>query len=84
MIVLGKRYDLSSIDTIKYLIKCGANDNSTMLCWGAGKGYLDVVKYIVESDVNIHAKKSALRFSAKNGHLSVVSPNPGLATRVRA
>ena len=76
MIILGKRYNLYSLDTFKYLIEKGANvhaDNDYALRRSAKNGHLDVIKYLIEKGANIHANDDyALRRSARNGHLDVV------------
>ena len=76
MIILGKRYDLFTIDTFEYLISCGANihaDDDYAFKYSAKFGHLDVVKYLVEKGSNVHACNDfALRLSADNGHLDVV------------
>ena len=73
MIILGKRYELANVETIKMLIEAGANTDC-VLKWSAKNGYLEVVKYLIEEKgADVHANKdSALRRSAKNGHLEVV------------
>ena len=85
MIILEKRYELSNVETFKYLIECGADihtDNDYALRWSAEKGYLSVVKFLVESGADIHANRDhPVQLSAKNGHLSVVSPNPGFGNQ---
>jgi len=35
-------------------------------------GHLDVVKSLVESGANIHARDDALRWAAENGHIETV------------
>lgn len=45
MIIIGKQYDLSNVDTFKYLIEKGADihaDGDFALRWSARKGYFDV------------------------------------------
>ena len=74
MIILGNRYDLSNVDTFKFLVEHGADihaGNDFALCWAAAKGHLDVVKYLVGCGANIHARY-ALSWGASNGHLLVV------------
>ena len=51
MIILGKRYNLCSVDTFEYLIEKDANihaDNDYALRYSAKNGHLDVVKFLVE------------------------------------
>ena len=77
MIVLGKRYDLDSVETFEYLITCGADiraNKYAILRFSAIRGNLDVVKYIVEEySADIHVDNDAVLFySASNGHLDVV------------
>ena len=48
-------------------------DKESCLKWAVKKGYLDVVKYLVEQNANIHAQDNyALRWAATKGHLDVV------------
>ena len=71
MIILGKRYELSDFDTIKYLIKNGADKNDA-LCISAKNGNLEMVQYLVENGANIHYKSDfALYLSLRNTHLPV-------------
>ena len=76
MIILGKRYELSNINTFKYLIECGANVHAgggEALCLSASNGHLDIVKNLIENGVDVHTDNDyALRSSAQNGHLDVV------------
>ena len=71
MIILEKRYDLSNVDTFKYLIENDANihaDNDCALQWSAREGNLDVVQFLVENGADIHANNdSALRYNAEKG-----------------
>ena len=49
MVILGKRYELSNVDTFKLLIGKGADihaDNDYALRWSAEKGYLEVVNLL--------------------------------------
>src|SRR3989304_1483785 len=58
MIFLGKKYSLNDHLTYKFLIECGINiyvGNEYILDWSAQKGYLDVVQFLVEKGVDIHA-----------------------------
>ena len=72
MIILGKRYELANVETIKMLIEAGAENDCALRC-SAEKGYLEVVKYLIEKGSDIHAENDyALRYSAMNGHLEVV------------
>ena len=76
MIILGKRYDLSNIDTFKYLIESGADvhaDDDYALRWSAKNGHLDVIKYLIEKGANVHAGDDyALQWCANNGHLNII------------
>ena len=72
MIILGKRYELANVETIKMLIEAGANRDCA-LRYIAEKGHLEVVKYLIEKGADVHTKNdSALRTSAEKGHLEVV------------
>ena len=49
MIILGKRYDLSNVETFKYIIDLGANihaNNDEALRCSVGKGYSEVYDYL--------------------------------------
>ena len=76
MIVLGKRYELSHVETYKMLLAAGADlhkDDDNALRFSAGNGYLEVVKYLVGRGAFVHAiNDEALRWSAHNSHLEVV------------
>ena len=75
-IILGKIYDLWTVETFEWLLKCGVDihtDNDYALIGAARNGYLEVVKYLVEQEADIHADNDcALRWAAENGHLRVV------------
>ena len=75
MIILGKRYDLFTVNTFEYLISCGASIhvNNYALRYSALYGHLDIVKYLIDNGANLHDENDcALRFSAEHGHLSIV------------
>ncbi len=43
------------------------------LIWAAGNGYLEIVKYLIENDADIHAKDDeALKSASASGHLEIV------------
>ena len=72
MIILGKRYELSNIDTLKYLIELETNKNCACV-QSARYGYLELVKYLAENGADINANNDyAFRQSARYGHLEVV------------
>jgi ankyrin repeat protein len=76
MIILGKKYDLCSVDTFKYLISLGADfkaDNNHAIEWASENGHLEIVKYLVGLGANFRAGNNyAIRFASENGHLEVV------------
>ena len=77
MVVLGKRYDLFSVDTFKFLLEKGADihaDNDYALQYSARCGYLDIVKFLIEEKgADVHANyNKAIRSSIKYNHLNVV------------
>ena len=50
MIVLGKRYELFNVETIKMLIEAGADaDKDYALWYSAREGHLEIVKYLIEA-----------------------------------
>ena len=73
---------------VKYLIEKGADvhaRNDDALVYSVEIGHFDVMKYLIKNNADIHALDDlALRYSAAYGYLDIVSPNPGLTTRVRA
>ena len=75
MIILGKRYDLSDIETLRYLVQNGFDihvNNNSALRLSAENGYMVVVKSLVENGADIHAEDDyALRWSARNDHLEI-------------
>ena len=73
-IILKNIRPLWSIETIEALISEGVefeSFKSRMLDKAAQKGYLDIVKYLVEQGANIHAS-DALCGSSYNGHFDIV------------
>ena len=53
-IILGERMSLFEVSTWKYLVEHGADihaNNNHALRWAAENGYLEVVKYLEEQDV---------------------------------
>ena len=75
-IILGKIYNLWTIETFEWLLRCGVNlhaKNDYALRWAAENGHLEVVKCLVEHGADIHAyNEEALRFAASQGFLEVV------------
>jgi len=64
-------YDFKTKQKCEYLGKI--NYNWDCLRWATRKGYLKVVKYLVENGANIHARNDwTLRWAAINGHLKIV------------
>ena len=49
MIIMGNRYDLSNVDTFKYLVEKGANIHASddyALQWSAGNGHSEVHNFL--------------------------------------
>ena len=88
MIILGTRYDLSSVETFKYLIECGADIhacNNYALRLNANYGNLDIVKFLVEKGADVNAEDDyALKCSAENGYLEIVKYLVEKGANVRA
>ena len=76
MIVLGKEYQLTDVDTFKYLIKCGANIracNDFAIYWCVSGGHTDLVKYLVKKGAKIHVFDDCpLRLASEKGYLDIV------------
>ena len=83
MIILGKRYDLFNVDTIKFLIEKGADIYTNIISlyhWSAKNGYLDIIKFLIEYDTIgcnyafiISAKKGARLIYATLLHILIRS-----------
>jgi len=75
-IILGKKRNLSDLDTIKYLISKGANINSfggQILEWASAMNHFDIVQYLVRNGADIHAfDDHALIMACEYGNLKVV------------
>lgn len=76
-IILGKRHLLSDIETLKMLVREGADTDrygESILLWAAEHGYLEIIKYLIE----VVGTKSPTRnqfeiiLSAQKGYLEVV------------
>ena len=55
-IILGKKYELWNVETIKYLVEKGADvyaDNNYAVRMASQNGHLEVVKYLVEKGAQI-------------------------------
>ena len=76
MIILGKRYDLFTIETMQYIISKGANmhvDDDWPLRNRVYDGHFEAVKCLVEVGANIHANRDEpLIISAENGNLEIL------------
>ncbi len=71
-VILGPRKDLKKIDTWKWLIELGANNNYA-LTWCSRNGCLEVVKCLVEFGADIHFyDEAALRWASEGGQLELV------------
>jgi hypothetical protein len=75
MIILGKKYDLTNIDTFKYLISLGINlrtNDDYAIKWASTNGHLEIVKYLVELGADFRADNNyAGRMAFKNGHFKI-------------
>jgi hypothetical protein len=75
-IILGKKYDLWIIETLKMLVEKGADIHITgdyVLQLASQCGYLEIVKYLIEKGVDIHADNDfALRWASTNGQFETV------------
>ena len=59
------------------MLKLNGKDDA--LRWASWYGHLQIVKYLVQKGVDIHAQKdAALMWASKNGHLQVVKYLEGL------
>lgn len=76
MIYLGQRYDLSNPKTFQYLESLGANikqNASRILYWASEKGFIDVIKYLINLSVDHKVDNEyPLRLACKYGHLNLV------------
>lgn len=76
-LILGNKYRLSDVNTIKMLVKKRANyriADDILLRWSARSGYLDIVRYLIDDlKVNVNAQdNAALCWSSFFGHLDIV------------
>jgi hypothetical protein len=75
-IILGTKYDLWSLETIKMLAEKGANihtQNDFALRWASLKGHVEIVKYLVENGADIQVDNyKALIWASHNRNLEVV------------
>jgi len=61
-----------NIDTIKYLVKCGA-DVDRLKHWAATTGNLEIIKYLAECGFKIITiDNEAILYASENGHLEIV------------
>lgn len=76
MIIFGKRWDLSDVDTFKYLIENGANihaEDDHALRWSLRHKYLDTATYLINCGANIHLDNEyPLLESVENGYDDIV------------
>nr|WBF70365.1 collagen-like protein [Megavirus caiporensis] len=76
-IIVDHLYDLSDIRTIKWLVQQGANPNNRhLLRWAIQKGYMDIVKYLIE-DIkidyhSIYQYHTELSMACYEGHQNIV------------
>jgi ankyrin repeat protein len=88
MIILGKKYDLTDVDTFKYLVGLGADfraidDYATRKT--SEDGYLEIIKYLVSIGADISARNNyAIKTASKNGRLEVVKYLVGLNADFKA
>ena len=73
-IILGKRRELSDINTFNYLLNVGLDIEYSVLevSWAAANGYLDIVKLFVENGSGCISKEIAIMGAASSGHFEIV------------
>jgi hypothetical protein len=85
-VILGPRKELWNVDTLKWLVKNGADIhgmNGYVLRFACRIGVLEVVEYLVENGADIHALDDvALRISCK--HLNVIKYLVGKGADIHA
>jgi hypothetical protein len=76
MIILGKKYDLTNVDTFKYLVGLGADVKTINNCavqLASENGHFEIVKYLIGLNADFKAGNNyAVRHASRNGHLEVV------------
>ncbi|ANB50982.1 putative ankyrin repeat protein [Powai lake megavirus] len=76
-IIVDHLYDVSDIRTIKWLVQQGANPNNRhLLRWAIQKGYIDIVKYLIEGIKidyqSIYQYHTELSMACYEGHQNIV------------
>ncbi|AGD92874.1 putative ankyrin repeat protein [Megavirus lba] len=76
-IIVDHLYDLSDIRTIKWLVQQGADPNNRhLLRWAIQKGYMDIVKYLIEEIKidyqSIYQYHTELSMASYEGHTNIV------------
>lgn len=75
-LTLGTKRSLCNLETIKYLIRSGADisiNNYHVLCWSMAKKYFDIVKYLINSGADIKANDNyLLRTTISTSNLSML------------
>ena len=74
-IIIEEQRDIRNVETWKFLIEENGVDiqfyNNYPLRWASKHGYLEVVKYLVESGIVIQYSDLSLKWASKNGHLEI-------------
>lgn len=74
-IILGEPRDLRKVETWEWIFEEGININARNNCaleWASEKGYLDIVKCLVEYGSDVNGDGCPLILSSNNGHIDVV------------
>ena len=74
-LIVIKQYDFRKLATWKWLAEKGVDiyTSDAAIIWASGKGYLKIVKFLIENGANIHAQNNfAVIVASARGHLEVV------------
>ena len=75
LIILGKRYDLFTVNTFKYLIKNGANihaDDDYVFRYCAQNGHIAIMDWFKNSGFEYKYDERAINHASQYGHIAVL------------
>ena len=72
MLILGKKYNLSNIDDLKYILNNINPSTNGLIDWASENGHVNVLEWFKNSGYEFKYTSNAIDWASENGHVNVL------------